>query len=47
LLQEVKKRNDETVVIRPANDLDVQILIDILQLGLKNQLKFVIATKAG
>jgi biopolymer transport protein ExbD len=47
LLQETKKRKDETVVIRPAYDLDVQDLIDMLQLGLKNQLKFVIATKAG
>jgi biopolymer transport protein ExbD len=47
LLLETEKRNDSTVVIRPAKDLDVQILIDILQLGLKHQLKFVIATKAG
>ncbi len=47
LLQETKLRKDETVVIRPAYDLDVQELIDLLQLGLKHQLKFVIATKAG
>jgi biopolymer transport protein ExbD len=47
LLQETKQRNDETVVLRPAADLDVQELIDLLQLGLKHQLKFVIATKAG
>ncbi|TSJ40149.1 ExbD/TolR family protein [Fluviicola chungangensis] len=47
LLQETKLRKDETVVLRPAYDLDVQELIDLLQLGLKHQLKFVIATKAG
>ncbi|HRP53245.1 MAG TPA: biopolymer transporter ExbD [Fluviicola sp.] len=47
LLQETKLRKDETVVLRPAYDLNVQELIDLLQMGLKNQLKFVIATKAG
>lgn len=47
LLQETKLRKDETVVLRPAYDLNVQELIDLLQLGLKHQLKFVIATKAG
>lgn len=47
LLQETKLRKDETVVLRPAYDLEVQELIDLLQLGLKHQLKFVIATKAG
>ena len=47
LLQETKLRKDETVVLRPAYDLDVQELIDLLQMGLKHQLKFVIATKAG
>lgn len=47
LLQATKERGDETVVLRPAYDLNVQELIDLLQLGLKNQIKFVIATKAG
>jgi biopolymer transport protein ExbD len=47
LLEETKLRKDETVVLRPAYDLDVQELIDLLQLGLKHRLKFVIATKAG
>ncbi|WP_343747637.1 biopolymer transporter ExbD [Fluviicola sp.] len=47
LLQETKLRKDETVVLRPAYDLNVQELIDLLQMGLKHQLKFVIATKAG
>lgn len=48
LLQKVKESGgDETVVLRPAYDLNVQELIDLLQMGLKHQLKFVIATKAG
>ncbi len=40
------KPNDP-IVIRPAFDVDVQTLIDLLQLGQKNGLKFVIATKAS
>jgi len=47
IVQETTKRKDETVVIRPAKDVEVQLLIDLLQMGLKNNLKFVIATKAG
>lgn len=49
LLEALSERGDttKTVVIRPAKDLEVQTLIDVLQMGLKNQLKFVIATKAG
>jgi biopolymer transport protein ExbD len=47
LLQRTKESGEKTVVLRPASDLDVQELIDLLQLGLKNGIKFVIATKAG
>jgi biopolymer transport protein ExbD len=47
LVEITKERGDETVVVRPAYDLDVQVLIDLLQMGVKNQLKLVIATKAG
>lgn len=47
LVELTKERGDETVVVRPAYDLDVQVLIDVLQMGVKNQLKLVIATKAG
>lgn len=47
IVQETTKRKDETVVLRPAKDIEVQLLIDLLQMGLKNNLKFVIATKAG
>jgi len=46
IVEESKKRNDEIVVIRPAYDVQVQELIDLLQMGLRNRLKFVIATKA-
>lgn len=41
------RRMDETVVVRPAKDVEVQVLIDVLQIGLANQLKFVIATQPG
>lgn len=48
LLQQVEKRGgDRMVVIRPAKDVEVQVVIDLLQMGLKHDLKFVIATKAG
>lgn len=38
---------DSTVVLRPAQDLKVQDLIDVLQLGMQNQVKMVIATQQG
>jgi len=47
IVEETQKRKDPMVVIRPAKDVEVQLLIDVLQMGLKNDLKFVIATKAG
>jgi len=47
LKQETEKRHDQTVVLRPANDLKVQDLVDLLQMGMKNQLKFLIATQQG
>ncbi len=47
LLKRTGELNDNTVVIRPAKDLDVQVLIDLLQMGLKHQIKFVIATQVG
>ena len=47
-LKELTTRNmDQTVVVRPAKDVEVQVLIDVLQVGLANQLKFVIATQPG
>jgi biopolymer transport protein ExbD len=47
LKEEVLLRKDETVVLRPDKDLVVQDLIDILQMGLKNQVKMLISTQAG
>ncbi len=47
LLEETKLRKDNIVVLRPANDLKVQDLVDLLQMGLKNQLKILISTKQG
>lgn len=47
IVKEVQLRRDSMVVIRPAKDVEVQVLIDMLQMGLKNNLKFVIATKGG
>lgn len=41
------EEGDSTVVLRPANDLKVQDLVDILQLGMKNQIKMLIATQQG
>jgi biopolymer transport protein ExbD len=47
LKEETAVRMDQTVVIRPARDAEVQLLIDVLQIGLRNQLKFLIATNPG
>lgn len=45
LLAETKKINDETVIVRIPYDLMVQDLVEVLDIGLKNKLKFIIATK--
>jgi len=47
IVRETQVRKDPIVIIRPAKDVEVQLLIDLLQMGLKNDLKFVIATKGG
>jgi biopolymer transport protein ExbD len=47
IVRRTQELGDDMVVIRPAKDVEVQLLIDLLQMGLKNNLKFVIATKAG
>lgn len=41
------EKGDSTVILRPANDIKVQDLVDILQLGMKNQIKMLIATQQG
>ena len=45
LLAQTTQRNDKTVVIRIPADLKVQDLVDLMQIGVKLKLNFVIATQ--
>ena len=45
LLTETKKLNDNTVILRIPYDLFVQDLVNLLQVGMENNLKVIIATK--
>jgi biopolymer transport protein ExbD len=45
LMTETKKLNDNTVILRIPFDLMVQDLVDLLQIGMENNLKIIIATK--
>ena len=44
LLSKMGNAKDQTVVVRIPFNLQVQDLVDVLQIGVKNKLKFVIAT---
>lgn len=44
LLSKMGSTKDQTVVVRIPFNLQVQDLVDVLQIGVKNKLKFVIAT---
>jgi len=44
LLSKLDKTKDQTVVVRIPFNLQVQDLVDVLQIGVKNNMKFVIAT---
>lgn len=44
LLSKMDNSKDQTVVVRIPYNLQVQDLVDVLQIGVKNNLKFVIAT---
>lgn len=44
LLSKIDKSKDQTVVVRIPFNLQVQDLVDVLQIGVKNNMKFVIAT---
>ena len=44
LLSKMGASKDQTVVVRIPFNLQVQDLVDVLQIGVKNKLKFVIAT---
>jgi len=45
LVKETKKKGDSTVVLRIPFDSKVQELVDLLEIGMVNQLKMIIATK--
>jgi len=44
LLSKIGTNKEQTVVVRIPYNLQVQDLVDVLQIGVKNKLKFVIAT---
>ena len=44
LLSKLGKSKDQAVIVRIPYNLQVQDLVDVLQIGVKNNLKFVIAT---
>ncbi len=44
LLSKMGPEKDQTVVIRIPFNMQVQDLVDVLQIGVRNKLKFVIAT---
>ena len=44
LMSKMNAAKDQTVVVRIPFNLQVQDLVDVLQIGVKNNLKFVIAT---
>jgi biopolymer transport protein ExbD len=47
LLSKMDPTKQQTVVIRIPASMQVQDLVDVLQIGVKNKLKFVIATSPG
>jgi biopolymer transport protein ExbD len=47
LLAQMGDAKDQTVVVRIPFNLQVQDLVDVLQIGVKNKLKFVIATNSS
>ena len=47
LLSNLGETKDQAVIVRIPYNLQVQDLVDVLQIGVKNNLKFVIATSAG
>jgi biopolymer transport protein ExbD len=44
LMGKMSSEKDQTVIVRIPFNLQVQDLVDVLQIGVKNNLKFVIAT---
>jgi biopolymer transport protein ExbD len=46
LMSKIDNLKDQTIIVRIPFNLQVQDLVDVLQIGVKNNLKFVIATSA-
>lgn len=44
LLKSVGNQADATIVIRPARALQIQDLVDVLEIGVKNNMRMVLAT---
>ena len=44
LMSKMNTQKDQTVIVRIPFNLQVQDLVDVLQIGVRNNLKFVIAT---
>jgi len=44
LMSKMNAKKDQTVIVRIPFNLQVQDLVDVLQIGVRNNLKFVIAT---
>jgi biopolymer transport protein ExbD len=47
LLSKLGETKDQAVIVRIPFNMQVQDLVDVLQIGVKNNLKFVIATSAS
>lgn len=47
LLSKIDKSKEQTIVVRIPYNLQVQDLVDVLQIGVKNKLRFVLATSAS
>jgi biopolymer transport protein ExbD len=47
LMSKIGNDKDQSVVVRIPFNLQVQDLVDVLQIGVKNKLKFVIATSSS
>ena len=47
LMAKMNNQKDQTVIVRIPFNLQVQDLVDVLQIGVRNNLKFVIATSSS
>jgi biopolymer transport protein ExbD len=47
LLSKIDKDKEQTIVVRIPYNMQIQDLVDVLQIGVKNKLRFVLATSAS